>query len=224
MDRNQFANLKSMLRSDPLRDPYFVIRRESTASISLGMAECADIIINNIGDGVGITRTNISKYYLGVPGFDLFCLEGKNSEVVIMRKEGKLTCKEGSEIGEELLRFKIDGNELEIVKRCLNEALHRCRKVNLVELEPDILLASVRLEWVRRKLGKWESLKEMLKKAREIAERAGYRLKLTDIHLSCGEVLLEMPREKLLKLTVREHLQLVKEYAKEVSILIPKWS
>jgi tetratricopeptide (TPR) repeat protein len=114
------------------------------------------------------------------------------------------------------------GGELEVAERCLNEALRRCRKVNLAELEPDILLACARLEWVRmpakqRGVQKLGELEETLKEAHEIAERAGYRLKLADIHLFCGEVLLEVPEGRLLDLAAREHLQKAKEYAKDVS-------
>ncbi len=60
-------------------------------------------------------------------------------------------------------------------------------------------------------------IEEYLKDANEIAERAGYRLQMADIHLFCGEILLEMPGEKLLRSTAKEHLQLAKEYAKDVS-------
>lgn len=114
-----------------------------------------------------------------------------------------------------------DGNELEAAERCLNEALRRCRKVNMVYSEPDILLAWARLEKIGKGKGegkgKITDVVSYLKEAREIAERAGYRLKLADIHLFCGEVLLETHEEKLLDLTAREHLRQAKEYAKDVS-------
>jgi len=113
-----------------------------------------------------------------------------------------------------------EGNELEVAERCLNEALRRCRKVNLVELEPDILLAWARLEWEKWRTEKGErrtEIIEYIKEAHGIAERAGYRLKLADIHLFCGEVQLEMPEESLLGLSASEHLQKAKEYAKDVS-------
>jgi len=113
---------------------------------------------------------------------------------------------------------------LKAAGRCITEALQRCRKVNLVESEPDILLANARLLWVKNtKENKiTESLapiEELLKEAQEIAERAGYRLKLAGIHLFCGEVLLETSGEKLLKLSARDHLQKAKEYAKDVSTI-----
>jgi len=88
------------------------------------------------------------------------------------------------------------GNELEAAERCLNEALRRCRTVNMVEMEADILLACARLEWVKNPAGeldagKLRQIEETLKEAHQIAERAGYRLTLADIHLLCGQVLIE---------------------------------
>jgi hypothetical protein len=114
------------------------------------------------------------------------------------------------------------GNELTVAEHCLTEALRRCRRVNLVMFEADILLAFARLEWANRcdALDKCvASIEATLKEAKEIAERAGYRLQLADIHLFCGEVLLENPGGKLLGATTKEHLQLAKEYAKDVSKL-----
>ena len=114
------------------------------------------------------------------------------------------------------------GNELAVAERCLTEALRRCRKVNLVHYEADILLAWARLKWVigrlgNKGIGELGEVEGYLKEAREVAERAGYRLQLADIHLFCGEVLLEMHGEKLLGSTAKEHLQLAKEYARDVS-------
>jgi len=114
------------------------------------------------------------------------------------------------------------GRELEAAERCLNEALCRCRKANLVELEPDILLASARLEWARLPLEKQcienlACLEETLKEASEISERAGYRLSLADIHLFCAEVLLPAPETLLLGLSARGHLQRAREYALDMS-------
>jgi hypothetical protein len=72
-------------------------------------------------------------------------------------------------------------------------------------------------------------VKEYVKEAREIAERAGYRLALADIHLFCAEVLLERQeangkrqKEKnntnsFFGLSIEKHLQKAKEYALDVS-------
>lgn len=61
----------------------------------------------------------------------------------------------------------------------LTESLTRCRRINLVEMEPDILLA-----WAR-----WHRVKDDPKQARDcadealtIADRCEYRLKQADIH------------------------------------------
>jgi DNA-binding transcriptional regulator of glucitol operon len=114
------------------------------------------------------------------------------------------------------------GNELEAAERCLNEALRRCRAVNLVEMEADILLSCARLEWVKtpasgRDAGNIGQIEETLKEAHDIAERAGYRLQLADIHLFCGEVLIETAQGRVLGHSAKEHIEKAKVYAKDVS-------
>jgi tetratricopeptide (TPR) repeat protein len=123
---------------------------------------------------------------------------------------------------DEYFQHTIDGVKLEkgkewaAAERCLNEALRRCRKVNLVELEPDILLAHARLLHVKK--SPLASIEKNLEEALDIAQRAGYRLKLADLHLFCGQVL-SQSREKqtLLGLKAHEHLEKTKEYALDVS-------
>jgi len=98
--------------------------------------------------------------------------------------------------------------------RCLHEALRRCRTVNLVGFEPDILLALARLDVAHNK----PPDETLLKEAFEIANRSGYRLKLADLHLFCGQVLLQFKDQKSLRnLTAAQHLQKTKEYALDVS-------
>ena len=114
------------------------------------------------------------------------------------------------------------GNELETAEQCLNEALRRCRAVNLVELEAEILLGCARLEWVKdsaggQDAGNLRQIEETLKEAHQIAERSGYRLQLADIHLFCGEVLLETGEGRLLGLSASDHIEKAKVYAKDVS-------
>lgn len=114
------------------------------------------------------------------------------------------------------------GNELEPAERCLNEALRRCRAVNLVEMEADILLSCVRLEWVKtpataRDADKLREIEGTLKEAQNIAERAGYRLQLADIHLFCGEVLIKTGQGSLLGYSAKDHIEKAKVYAKDVS-------
>jgi tetratricopeptide (TPR) repeat protein len=116
-------------------------------------------------------------------------------------------------------------NKLEAAERCINESLCRCRSVNLVELEPDILVTHARLEWAKISSQSEEmrsdslpSIEKTLEEAQEIAQRAGYRLKLADLHLFCGQVLLELKEKTtLLGLNAYDHLQKTKEYALDVS-------
>ncbi len=78
--------------------------------------------------------------------------------------------------------------------------LTRCRRINLVELEPDILLEMARLRWAQAQGDEVtgdESTRlrdEALGLAREaldIADRCEYRLKLADIHNFLAQVALE---------------------------------
>jgi tetratricopeptide (TPR) repeat protein len=114
----------------------------------------------------------------------------------------------------ETLSFK-KGKELEHAERCLNEALRRCRKTNMVDRETDILLSLARLEQAKKRP---DEVEPFLKEALDICLRSGYRLYLADLHLLCGEILLnDKGRDKLLDFTAREHLQKAKEYALDVS-------
>jgi hypothetical protein len=118
-----------------------------------------------------------------------------------------------------------ESSELTAAERCLTEALRRCHKVNLVELEPDILLSHARLEWAKissqpknKHPDSLPSIEKTLEEAHEIAQRAGYRLQLADLHLFCGQVLLELKEKTtLLGLNAYDHLQKTKEYALDVS-------
>ena len=99
-------------------------------------------------------------------------------------------------------------------ERCLHEALRRCRKVNMVDLEPDILLGLARLDRANRRPPDEKDLEEVL----EIALRAGYRRVLADLHLFCGRVLLEKKGPApLLGFNAAEHLKKAKDYARDVS-------
>jgi tetratricopeptide (TPR) repeat protein len=61
----------------------------------------------------------------------------------------------------------------------LNEALIRDRRINLVEIEPDILLELAKLRFAQ---GDKEEALKLAKEALEIADRCQYRLKQADIH------------------------------------------
>ncbi len=116
------------------------------------------------------------------------------------------------------------GKEWAAAERCLNEALRRCRQVNLVESEPDLLLAQARL--LLAKASPLAEIEKTLVEAYEIALRAGYRLQLADLHLFCGQVLCQSrgnekseknEKPTLLGLKAHEHLEKTKEYALDVS-------
>ena len=79
------------------------------------------------------------------------------------------------------------GNIVEVEKH-LTEALTRDRKINLIELEPDILLelAKLRLEQNHKE----EALK-FADEALQIADRCEYRLKQADIHNFLAEFYLD---------------------------------
>ncbi len=61
----------------------------------------------------------------------------------------------------------------------LTEALARCRRINLVEVEADILLAWAR--WHRTQVAAGSARRDA-EEARRIADRCGYRLQQADIH------------------------------------------
>jgi hypothetical protein len=96
-------------------------------------------------------------------------------------------------------------------------------------MEADILLAHARLEWAKldeqpgnRHYDSLPALEDYLKEARDISLRAGYRLRLADLHLFCGQALVQIKEESkqelfLLGQSAREHLQQAKEYALDVS-------
>jgi tetratricopeptide (TPR) repeat protein len=97
------------------------------------------------------------------------------------------------------------GNFVEAEKH-LTEALTRDRKIYLVELEPDILLEFVKLQFKQNH--KEEALK-FAEEALQIADRCEYRLKQTDIHNFLAEFYLDAgDLEK-----AREHGEIAKERA-----------
>jgi tetratricopeptide (TPR) repeat protein len=77
--------------------------------------------------------------------------------------------------------------ELAQAEEHLDEALQRCRRINLIYFEPDILLELARLRHaqVRRTSEVRRTSNEALSRAREalsIADRCGYRLVQADCH------------------------------------------
>ena len=100
----------------------------------------------------------------------------------------------------------------------LTEALTRCRRINMVEMEPDILLEMARLRWAQAQGDEVtgdESTRlreEALGSAQEalsIADRCEYRLVQADIHNLLAQVALEKgDREE-----ARRHAEIAKERA-----------
>jgi tetratricopeptide (TPR) repeat protein len=107
--------------------------------------------------------------------------------------------------------------ELAQAEEHLDEALRRCRRINLVETEPDILLEMARLrhDQARKVPGTLEvpgTSAEALSLAREalsIADRCGYRLKQADCHNFLARLALEagnLPE-------ARQHAEIARERA-----------
>jgi len=71
------------------------------------------------------------------------------------------------------------GRALADAEAHLTEALNRCRRINLVELEPDILLTWAR--WHHAK-GDHKQARKAAEEALAIADRCDYRLEQADIH------------------------------------------
>ncbi len=88
----------------------------------------------------------------------------------------------------------------------LSEALVRDRRINLVELEPDILLELAKLRFAQRH--REEALK-LAEEALGIADRCEYRLKQADIHNFLAEFYLDAKDFAKAK----EHVEIAKERA-----------
>jgi tetratricopeptide (TPR) repeat protein len=80
--------------------------------------------------------------------------------------------------------------ELAQAEEHLDEALRRCRRINLVELEADILLELARVVGATHASPRQEAL-SLAQEALEIAERCGYRLKQADCHNFLAQLALE---------------------------------
>jgi tetratricopeptide (TPR) repeat protein len=72
------------------------------------------------------------------------------------------------------------GSDLPAAERHLGEALTRCRSINNVQLEPDILLELARLRLAQ---GNAEEAQRLAEQAQGISERSGYVLKEADARL-----------------------------------------
>lgn len=96
--------------------------------------------------------------------------------------------------------------DLKEAEEHLNEALVRDRRINLVEVEPDVLLELAKL---RFKQGHKEEALKLAEEALGIADRCEYRLKQADIHNFLSEFYLESKDFSKAK----EHVKIAKERA-----------
>ncbi len=88
----------------------------------------------------------------------------------------------------------------------LTEALTRCRRINMVDHEPDILLAWGRWHWVKRQA---EEALMCAQEALAIADRCEYRLVQAEIHNFLARLALDEGKHKAAK----EHAEVAKERA-----------
>jgi tetratricopeptide (TPR) repeat protein len=91
-------------------------------------------------------------------------------------------------------------------ERHLTEALNRCRRINMVDYEPDILLAWAR--WHRAR-GNAPQAQEHAEEALAIADRCEYRLAQADAHNLLARLALEAGDQP----AARQHAQIAKERA-----------
>lgn len=102
-------------------------------------------------------------------------------------------------------------DELDRAQAHLDEALRRGRAINLVELEPAILLAQARLvRPVKRNAISFNYAQEAL----QIAERAGYRLDLADVHNFLAQLAFDEGNQSL----ARQHAQ------KGAGVCLVRWA
>jgi hypothetical protein len=89
----------------------------------------------------------------------------------------------------------------------LNESLGRCRAINLMESEADILLEIARLMHIQNRD---DDAIRIANEALIISERSGYVLQGADIHLFLSEIAIKVNRDKQLCF---EHARKAKELA-----------
>ncbi len=100
----------------------------------------------------------------------------------------------------------MEGKDLNAAATHLTDALTRCRRINLVDHEPDILLA-----WARwhRALGNTQEAQVHAEEALAIADRCEYRLKQADIHNFLARLALDAGN----RAAARQHAEIAKERA-----------
>lgn len=99
-----------------------------------------------------------------------------------------------------------EGTDLKASALHLEDALTRCRRINLAELEPSILVWSARWQWER---GNRQEAIGRAKEALTIADRCHYRLNQAEIHNFLARLALETGDDP----TARQHAEIAKERA-----------
>ncbi len=102
--------------------------------------------------------------------------------------------------------FVFEATDLNIAATYLTDALLRCRRINLVESEPDILLAWAR--WYRAK-GDRQEAQSQAEEALAIAERCEFRLKQAEIHNFMARLAMDVGKRE----EAREHARIARERA-----------
>jgi tetratricopeptide (TPR) repeat protein len=85
-------------------------------------------------------------------------------------------------------------DQYDLAEQNLSEALVRCRAINLVEVEADILLDLARLRYDQKKT---EEAKSLADEALSITERCGYVLQGADVNLFLAQYALEQEKDKV---------------------------
>ncbi len=100
--------------------------------------------------------------------------------------------------------------DLPNAEKHLHESLNRDRRINMVDLEPDILLELAKLRFKQKHKGHKEEALKLANEALQIADRCEYRLKQADIHNFMAEFYLGKKDYS----TAKEHADIAEERAK----------
>lgn len=100
----------------------------------------------------------------------------------------------------------MEGKDLNAAATHLTEALTRCRRINMIDHEPDILLSLAR--WHRARDNKQEA-QAYAEEARAIADRCEFRLKQAEIHNFLARLAMDAGD----KTVAREHAERARERA-----------
>jgi tetratricopeptide (TPR) repeat protein len=89
--------------------------------------------------------------------------------------------------------YRLD-SQLDLAERHLSESLVRCRAINNVEHEANILLDLARLRYDQKN---YEEAKSLAEEALSITERCGYILQGADVNLFLAQYALEQEKDKV---------------------------